>query len=78
MRNKEEWWETAVRKIKEQEDLEGANVKRLTEHAYLLHGAIRHIQNLLYFQDKNLDWTDVWENAAGFLKNLKENGLIND
>ncbi len=76
--HKEEWWETAVRKFKEQEDAEKAGIKRLSEHAYLLHGAIRHIDALLHFQDKGLDWTTVWDNADAWLKDLKANGLIND
>ena len=74
----EEWWETAVRKLKEEDEREAKRIGRLQEHAYLLSGAIRHIEAMLHWQARELEWAVVWENAEAFLKDLKDNGLIND
>jgi len=81
----EEYWETVLRKLREEKEADEVNRKLRFKHADLLVISLRHLENILKAgaqssmdTDPNalVAWAQAWETATGFIDYAKKEGLI--
>lgn len=78
MTSKEEWWERAIRKLKEQEAAEAEKRELRFQNADMLYIALRHIDRLhqATLVPGQTEWADAWDGLVNFLTFAKRAGLL--